>query len=66
VDDRVLSVCALVELASFQIFGGLVFLVIGLEFVFKGPVAIQMLVRGSSNLAVEMIRLDIDAWLDKM
>jgi len=51
VGDRVFSVYAQVEFASFQIFGGLVFLVIGLEFVFKGPTAIQMLRGDSSNLA---------------
>lgn len=35
------------EFASFQIFGGLVFVVIGLQFVFRGPTAIEIL-RGES------------------
>jgi len=32
-----------VEFASFQIFGGIVFLLIGLQFVFRGPTAIEIL-----------------------
>ena len=37
-----------VEFASFQIFGGIIFLLIGLQFLFKGPNAIEML-RGESK-----------------
>lgn len=37
-----------VEFASFQIFGGLIFLLIGLQFIFKGPTAIAIL-RGESK-----------------
>ncbi|WP_442510315.1 MarC family protein [Novipirellula sp. SH528] len=37
-----------VEFASFQIFGGIVFLLIGIQFVFRGPNAIEML-RGESK-----------------
>ncbi|MDA3900360.1 MAG: MarC family protein [Spirochaetes bacterium] len=37
-----------VEFASFQVFGGVVFLLIGLQFVFKGPNAIEVL-RGESE-----------------
>lgn len=37
-----------VSFASFQIFGGVVFLLIGLQFVFRGPDAIEML-RGESE-----------------
>ncbi len=36
------------DFASFQIFGGLVFLLIGLQFVFRGPKAIEIL-RGESE-----------------
>jgi small neutral amino acid transporter SnatA (MarC family) len=37
-----------VEFASFQIFGGIIFLLIGLQFLFKGPTAIEIL-RGESK-----------------
>lgn len=39
------------EFASFQIFGGVVFLLIGLQFVFQGPKAIEMLRGKSEHLA---------------
>jgi len=39
------------EFASFQIFGGIVFLLIGLQFVFRGPTAIEMLQGESKHLA---------------
>jgi multiple antibiotic resistance protein len=39
------------EFASFQIFGGLVFLLIGLQFVFRGPQAIEILRGESQHLA---------------
>ena len=39
------------EFASFQIFGGLVFLLIGLHFVFKGSDSIELLRGDSENLA---------------
>ena len=39
-----------VEFASFQIFGGIIFLVIGLQFVFKGHQAIEALQDGSKHL----------------
>jgi len=39
------------EFASFQIFGGVVFLLIGLQFVFKGPTAIEILRGESQHLA---------------
>jgi small neutral amino acid transporter SnatA (MarC family) len=39
------------EFASFQLFGGVVFLLIGLQFVFRGPTAIEMLRGESKNLA---------------
>lgn len=37
-----------VDFASFQIFGGIVFLLIGIQFVFQGPTAIELL-RGESK-----------------
>jgi multiple antibiotic resistance protein len=40
-----------VEFASFQIFGGIVFLLIGLQFVFRGPTAIEILQGEYGNLA---------------
>ena len=40
-----------VEFASFQIFGGLVFLLIGIQFVFRGPTAIEILQGQSKHLA---------------
>lgn len=40
-----------VEFASFQIFGGIVFLLIGLQFVFRGPNAIEILQGESKHLA---------------
>lgn len=39
------------EFASFQIFGGIVFLLIGLQFVFRGPTAIDILRGESQHLA---------------
>ena len=40
-----------VEFASFQIFGGIVFLLIGLQFVFRGPTAIGILQGESEHIA---------------
>ena len=40
-----------VEFASFQIFGGIVFLLIGLQFVFRGPTAINILNGESKYIA---------------
>jgi len=40
-----------VEFASFQIFGGIVFFLIGLQFVFRGPTAIEILQGESKHLA---------------
>jgi len=39
------------EFASFQIFGGVIFLLIGIQFVFKGPAAIEILRGESEHLA---------------
>lgn len=49
--DAVFSGFVQAEFASFQIFGGLVFLLIGLQFVFRGPTAIEILRGKSEHLA---------------
>jgi multiple antibiotic resistance protein len=46
--DAIFSRFMQVEFASFQIFGGVVFLLIGVQFVFRGPTAIEIL-RGESE-----------------
>ena len=40
-----------VEFASFQIFGGIAFLLIGLQFMFRGPTAIEILSGESKHIA---------------
>jgi small neutral amino acid transporter SnatA (MarC family) len=49
--DAVFSDLMQVDFASFQIFGGIIFLIIGIQFVFQGPAAIEMLRGESSHLA---------------
>lgn len=49
--DAVFSRLMQAEFASFQIFGGVVFLLIGLQFVFRGPEAIELLRGESEHLA---------------
>ena len=49
--DVIFSEVFQVEFASFQIFGGIIFLMIALQFVFKGPGAIEMLQGDSRHLA---------------
>ncbi|NCC50257.1 MAG: MarC family protein [Spartobacteria bacterium] len=49
--DKIFSNLVQAEFASFQIFGGIVFLLIGLQFVFYGPTAIQILRGESQHLA---------------
>lgn len=49
--DTVFSKIMQVEFASFQIFGGIIFLLIGLQFVFRGPQAIEILRGESEHLA---------------
>ncbi len=49
--DAVFSDIVQAEFASFQIFGGIIFLLIGLQFVFKGVTSIEMLRGDSENLA---------------
>lgn len=46
--DRVFSDVMYAEFGSFQIFGGIIFLLIGIQFVFRGPTAIKIL-RGESK-----------------
>lgn len=46
--DTIFTGLMQVEFASFQIFGGIVFLLIGIQFVFRGPTAIEIL-RGESK-----------------
>lgn len=48
VGDAIFSDLVRAEFASFQIFGGVVFLLIGIQFVFRGPTAIEIL-RGESE-----------------
>ena len=49
--DAVFSNIVQAEFASFQIFGGIVFLIIGLQFVFRGHAAIEILRGESQHLA---------------
>lgn len=49
--DAIFSTIIQAEFASFQIFGGIVFLLIGLQFLFQGPAAIEMLRGDSRELA---------------
>jgi small neutral amino acid transporter SnatA (MarC family) len=49
--DAIFSRLMHAEFASFQIFGGVIFLLIGLQFVFQGPGAINILRGQSEHLA---------------
>jgi len=49
--DAIFTSVIQAEFASFQIFGGIVFLLIGLQFVFRGPTAIEILRGESEHLA---------------
>ncbi len=49
--DAIFSGIIQAEFASFQIFGGVVFFLIGLQFVFRGPTAIEILRGESAHLA---------------
>ena len=49
--DAMFSNVIQAQFASFQIFGGIVFLLIGLQFVFRGPTAIEILRGESEHLA---------------
>ncbi len=56
--DMIFSNIIQAEFASFQIFGGIVFLVIGLQFIFKGTTAIQIL-QGKSQHLVGAIAMPV-------
>jgi small neutral amino acid transporter SnatA (MarC family) len=49
--ERVFTRIVQAEFGSFQIFGGVIFLLIGLQFVFKGPGAVAILRGDSAGLA---------------
>ncbi len=49
--DAIFSNVVQARFASFQVFGGIVFLLIGLQFVFRGPTAIEILRGESAHLA---------------
>lgn len=49
--DAIFSSVVQAEFASFQIFGGLIFLLIAVQFVFRGPTAINILQGNSEHLA---------------
>jgi multiple antibiotic resistance protein len=51
VGDAVFSDVVQADFASFQIFGGVIFLLIGIQFVFRGPTAIEILRGDSTQLA---------------
>ncbi|MEO6423074.1 MAG: MarC family protein [Candidatus Nitrotoga sp.] len=59
--DVIFSGIVKAEFASFQIFGGVVFILIGLQFVFKGPTAIEILRGGSKGAG----RCDCNARFDR-
>ncbi|HEY5648611.1 MAG TPA: MarC family protein [Nitrospiria bacterium] len=56
--DFIFSDMVQAEFGSFQIFGGVVFLIIGLQFVFQGPKAITML-RGESQFLAGAIAMPV-------
>ncbi len=58
VGDFIFSGIVQAEFASFQIFGGVVFLLIGLQFVFRGPTAIEIL-RGDSKYLAGAIAMPV-------
>jgi len=49
--DAIFSSVIQAEFGSFQVFGGIVFLLIGLQFVFRGPKAIEILQGESQHIA---------------
>ena len=49
--DAIFSRVIRAEFASFQIFGGLVFVLVGIQFVFRGPTAIEILRGESAHVA---------------
>jgi len=49
--DVIFSQIIKVEFASFQIFGGIIFLLIGIQFIFRGPTALDFLRGDSEHIA---------------
>lgn len=56
--DAVFANVMQADFSSFEIFGGIVFLLIGLQFVFRGPTAIELL-RGESEYLAGAIAMPI-------
>ena len=56
--DAIFSDIVQANFASFQIFGGIVFLLIGIQFVFRGPTTIEIL-RGESEHLVGAIAMPV-------
>jgi small neutral amino acid transporter SnatA (MarC family) len=56
--DKIFSDLMQAQFASFQIFGGVVFLLIGLQFVFRGPAAIEIL-RGKSGQLASAVAMPV-------
>ncbi len=56
--DAIFSGVIQAEFASFQIFGGVIFLLVGIQFVFKGPAAIEIL-RGESEYLAGAIAMPV-------
>jgi len=56
--DAIFSSIVQAEFASFQIFGGVVFLLIGVQFVFRGPSSIEIL-RGRSEYLAGAIAMPV-------
>jgi multiple antibiotic resistance protein len=56
--DTIFSSVLRAEFASFQIFGGLVFVLIGIQFVLRGPTAIEIL-RGDSEYLAGAIAMPV-------
>jgi multiple antibiotic resistance protein len=56
--DAIFSSLIQAEFASFQIFGGVIFLLVGIQFVFRGPAAIEIL-RGESEYLAGAIAMPV-------
>ena len=56
--DAIFSSVIHAEFASFQIFGGLIFVMVGIQFVFHGPGAIEQL-RGGSTHVLGMVAMPV-------
>jgi len=58
IGDTIFTGLMQVEFASFQIFGGIIFILIGIQFVFRGPTAIEAL-RGESEYIAGSIAMPV-------